>query len=64
VPAPSKEFSLSAELELERIVPLSQLSKYSTLSEDGWKRHHPDKIIQLSPRRRGVKLRDALFIKG
>ena len=32
------------------------------MSRDSWRRHHWDKVIELSPRRLGVRLRDALMI--
>ena len=28
-----------------------------------WKRHHADKVVELSPRRLGVRLRDALMLR-
>lgn len=49
-------------LDLERIVTLSQAAELSGISEDGWRRHHKHLIRRLSPRRVGVKLRDALAI--
>jgi len=55
------DFKLSLELELEQIISLKEAEKISGLSADSWKRHHADKIIELSPRRRGVRLRHALF---
>ena len=56
-------FKLSPELELEQIVSLQRAEKLSGLSSDSWKRHHQDKIIELSPRRLGVRLRDALMFQ-
>ena len=56
------DFKLSPELELERIVSLQTAEKVSGLSADSWKRHHADKIIELSPRRLGVRLRHALML--
>ena len=50
-------------LELERIITLQEAEKISSLSSDSWKRHHSDKIIEMSPRRLGVRLRDALMLK-
>ena len=61
--SPDDDFKLSPELELEQIVGLQKVEKLSGLSSDSWKRHHPDKIIKLSPRRLGVRLRDALMLK-
>jgi hypothetical protein len=48
--------------ELDRIISLSKAVEVSSLCHDGWKRHHPDKLIRLSPRRIGIRLRDALMI--
>jgi hypothetical protein len=55
-------FKLSPRLELERIISLEEAEKVSSLSPDSWKRSHSDKIIKLSPRRLGVRLRDALML--
>jgi hypothetical protein len=49
-------------LDLERIVPLAQAARLSSLSEDIWYREHSDKLIRLSKKRIGVRLRDALFL--
>ena len=49
-------------LELERIISLQEAAKVSDLSPDSWKRHHRDKLVELSPRRLGVRLRDALML--
>jgi hypothetical protein len=55
-------------LELESVIPLRSSTKerdaerITSLSEDTLKRRFPDLIKQLSDRRRGIKLRDALAI--
>jgi hypothetical protein len=49
-------------VELQRIVDLKEASRLSGLSVDGIKRHHSDKIIDLSPRRRGMRIADALLL--
>jgi hypothetical protein len=54
----------SPDIEMLRIVPLSEASRLSNLSIDGLKRHHSDKIISMSERRRGMRVRDALMING
>lgn len=65
MPAPADDdFRLPPALELERIITLQEAEKVSSLSVDSWKRRHPDKIIELSPRRLGVRLRDALMLRG
>jgi hypothetical protein len=50
--------------ELDRIISLQVAEEISSLSAESWKRNHPDKIIKLSPRRLGVRLRDALMLAG
>jgi hypothetical protein len=54
-------------LQLESIIPLSGKKEVTAetvtnLSRDNIERNHRDKIISLSPRRRGMKLRHALEI--
>jgi hypothetical protein len=48
--------------ELHRVVDLKEASRLSGLSVDSIKRHHSDKIIGLSPRRRGMRVRHALML--
>jgi hypothetical protein len=59
----NSSIKLSPELELERIVPLQEAAKLQSTSVDTIKRRHRDKIIELSPRRLGMKLKDALIMK-
>ena len=54
--APTNDFNLPPDLELDRIISLHEAEKISTLSVDSWKRHHSDKLVELSPRRLGVRL--------
>jgi hypothetical protein len=49
-------------LELARIAPLSEAAELSGLSEDTLRRRFADKIISLSPKRRGMRVRDALLL--
>ncbi len=49
-------------IELRRIVDLKEASRLSGLSVDTIKRRHADKIIDLSPRRRGMRVCDALML--
>jgi hypothetical protein len=49
-------------LELERILELPEVEEITSLSVDSIKRHHRDKLVNLSPRRLGMKLRNALAI--
>ena len=57
------EFKLPPALELDRIITLQAAEEVSSLSADSWKRNHPDKIVELSPRRLGVRLSDALMLR-
>jgi hypothetical protein len=49
-------------LELESVLPLPEVEKITSLSSDTIKRHHSDKIVNLTPRRQGMKLKHALVI--
>jgi hypothetical protein len=49
-------------IELNRIIPISEAAELSSISPDGWYRHHKDKLIKLTEKRVGVRLRDALFL--
>lgn len=49
-------------IELQRVVDLKEARRLSGLSLDTIKRRYADKVIQLSPRRRGMKLCDVLDI--
>ena len=49
-------------LELERVLPMPEVEQLTSLSVDSLNRHHREKIVELSPRRRGMKLKDALAI--
>jgi hypothetical protein len=63
MPTTDDGFKLPPALELDRIISLQAAEKISTLSPESWKRHHADKVIQLSERRFGVRLRDALMLR-
>jgi hypothetical protein len=58
------EFQLSPARELDRIVSLREARKISSLSPDTLKRNHADKLVRLSPRRLGIRLRDALMLSS
>lgn len=49
-------------LELESIKPMSVAGKITSLSPDTLRREYSEYVVQLSPRRTGMKLRDALAI--
>jgi hypothetical protein len=48
--------------ELERMLTLDEVAEFRGLSKDGIRRHYAHLIRRLSPRRVGMKLRDALTI--
>jgi hypothetical protein len=48
--------------ELERVLDMAELEEFTSLSRDTIARRHADKIVRLSPRRLGMKLRNALAI--
>ena len=62
IPTDDNPEPLPRGFELDRIISLQAAEKASSLSVDSWKRHHRDKLVKLSPRRYGVRLRDALMI--
>ena len=64
MPTPTAdELKLTPELELKRMVSLQEAKRVSSLSIDFLKRNHGDKIIELSPRRLGMRLGDALMLR-
>jgi hypothetical protein len=50
-------------LELQRIITMEEGARLAGVSLDTLKRRHADKIIRLSPRRRGIRISDALMLK-
>jgi hypothetical protein len=50
-------------LDLQRIVDLQTAATLRGVSPDTLERHCRDQILQLSPRRRGMRLVDALLLK-
>jgi hypothetical protein len=59
VPPPSE---LTA-LELERVLLMPEAERITGLSHDTLKRNFPDKIIQLSRRRIGMKVKHAISLR-
>jgi hypothetical protein len=49
-------------VERLRIISLAEAARLAGISEDGLRRHHPEKLIRLSPRRVGMRVGDALMI--
>lgn len=58
----SRTISVLQEIELERIVSLQEAARLRNISLDTLRRRHRDQIIQISPRRQGMRLRDALML--
>ena len=56
------DFPKLTAIELERIVPLDEAAQLSSVTEDTLKRNHRDKLVRLSPRRLGMRVRDALML--
>jgi hypothetical protein len=50
------------DLALARIITLREAAHLAGISEDTLKRRWPSKIIRLSPRRLGMRVRDALML--
>jgi hypothetical protein len=48
--------------ELERIVPLAEAARLRGSSIDTLERQEPDRIVQISPGRRGMRLKNALLL--
>jgi hypothetical protein len=69
MPAPRRNPILEADpaklsaIELNRIIPLAEAVRLSSLSDDVWRREHADKFVWLSPRRIGVRLKHALMLE-
>jgi hypothetical protein len=58
----NRKVDLRPDLELQRVIPLRQAGEVAGISADTIRRRYPEIIVQLSPRRIGVRLRDALAI--
>jgi hypothetical protein len=50
-------------IELERVITLKEAADLKSLSVDTLKRRYSRYIINLSPRRRGIKLKHALGLE-
>jgi hypothetical protein len=60
----SDDFQLPplSPLELNRLARLDECVRLSGVSEETLRRYHADKIIQISPRRDGMRVGHALMI--
>ena len=59
---PEPDHTKLTAIELQRIAPLTEAARLAGVSKDTLQRHHQDKILQLSPRRLGMRVRDALSL--
>ncbi len=57
----SDDYSLS-KVERERIAPLNEAARLRGVSVETLLRTDREKIIQLGPRRRGMRVKDALLL--
>ena len=55
--------ALLPPLELLRIAEMSEASRLAGLSGDTLEREHPDKIVRLSKRRKGMRVAHALMLR-
>jgi hypothetical protein len=60
VSPPARPFTISRELESQRIISLSEASVLTGLSIDTLRRRY--RVLKLSPRRVGMRLSDVLAI--
>ena len=51
-------------VELNRIVSLAEASRLSSLSVDALRDQFPEKIVQLSPKRAGMRVGHALMLNS
>ena len=49
-------------LALDRVASMAEAEEFTSLSKDTLKRRYPDLIEQLSPRRRGMRVRNLIKI--
>ena len=48
------------EIEMERIAPLKEAARLKGISVDTLRRHYRHLFVKISPRRLGMRIRDAL----
>ncbi len=51
-------------LERLRVAPMGEAEHLSSLSEETILRHYPHLVIDLSPRRKGMRVQDALSLRA
>lgn len=59
---PNNRLPPISPVELARIASMDEASRLAGVSEDTLLRHHADKIVRPSPRRRGMRVGDALML--
>jgi predicted transcriptional regulator of viral defense system len=64
MPQPTTRWHASATnaIALEKILTLDEVAELAGISKDSIRRHYSHLIRRLSPRRVGIKVRDALTI--
>ena len=60
MPTATSPLIISEAIERDRIISVQQAARLTGVSYDTFLRHHRHLVRQLSPRRLGVKLSDAL----
>jgi hypothetical protein len=58
----SKGVAFMEWLELQRIVSLQEAARLAGCSQDTLRRNHRDKIVKVSDRRQGMRIKDALML--
>jgi hypothetical protein len=62
MPARKQPTDLPSEITLQQIVSLKEAARLQGSSVDTIRRTQSDKIIRISPRRLGIRVRDALLV--
>lgn len=60
MPAAAKIQHQDAEVSMDRMIPITEVVRLTSLSRDTLMRRHRDKIRRLSPRRLAMRLGDVL----
>jgi hypothetical protein len=60
MPEHQEQITQLTAIELQRIASLAEAARLAGISVDTLQRHHPEKILRLSPRRLGMRVGDAL----
>jgi hypothetical protein len=57
-----QDWTLPPELERERVLLMPEIERITSLSHDTITKYYADKLVRVSPRRIGMKLKDVLAI--